>query len=148
MRQKQLDRQKVNHLFTCFLPDVLYEQSLAGISNTGIDYRDTYLRGELRRFRAQTFDYLNSKKAFSELFFTRLPKEQWKENWDDYSSSEKETYGSTYKQLENYPRLSFTDAPEFIAGQSLSFPNNIPVLLGVNLLLFFIGLGLFQTIKR
>jgi len=60
MRQKQLKQQNTGHAFTCFLPDVLFEQSLAAFSNTGIAYRDEYLRNELLRFRGQVFDYLES----------------------------------------------------------------------------------------
>jgi hypothetical protein len=143
MRQKQLRQQHAGYVFTCFLPDVLYEQSLAGFSNTGVDYRDAYLRTELRRFRAQMFDYLESKKAFTEKFFTQFPKERWRDDWDDYTSAEKEIYGNFQKQ-ENYPRLQMADAPVFTVVDKSGFPMSLPVLLGVNILLFFAGLALFQ----
>ncbi len=143
MRQKQLEQQKNNQTFTCFLPDVLYERSLASLANTGIDYRDEYLRGELRRFRGQVFDYLDGKKAFTEKFFTQFPRDQWRDNWDDYTAAEKEIYGD-YEKQENYPRLSVVDAPVFAFAERFSIPAGIPLLLGVNVLLFVIGLGLFQ----
>ncbi len=146
LRQKQLKQQRNNHVFTCFLPDVLYEQSLASISNTGVDYRDEYLRGELRRFRGQVFDHLSAKGAFTEKFFTQFPKEQWRDNWDDYSVSEKEIFGN-YEKQENYPRLSMEDAPVFTFTEKIDFPIELPVLFGVNILLFIVGLGLFQKIK-
>ena len=143
MRQKQLRQQNTSHVFTCFLPDVLYEQSLASLANTGVDYRDEYLRTELRRFRSQVFDYLDSKKAFTEKFFTQFPKEQWRDNWGDYTAAEKEIYG-TYQKQENYPRLQMNDAPVFTFAEKFNIPAGVPILLGVNLLLLFAGLALFQ----
>ena len=143
MRQKQLKQQKLNHAFTCFLPDVLYEQALSSLANTGIDYRDTYLRTELRRFRSQVFDYLESKKAFSEKFFTLFPKERWTDNWADYTAAEKEIYGD-YEKQRNYPRLSIADAPVFTFTEKFDFPVGIVVLLGLNMLLLITGLALFQ----
>jgi len=147
MRQKQLRQQKNNHAFTCFLPDVLYEQSLATLTNTGIAYRDSYLRMELRRFRSQVFDYLDSKKAFTEKFFTQFPKEQWSDNWDDYTDAEKEIYGN-YQKQENYPRLEMTDVPTFTFTKKINFPAGLPVLLVVNILLLIAGLALFQKTKK
>ena len=144
LRQKQLQQQKTNYAFTCFLPDILFEQSIATLSNTGSAYRDEYLRSGLRQFRGQVFEYLNSKKAFTEKFFTQLPKEQWQENWDDYTATEKDIYGNR----ENYPRLSFVDVPDFNIISKFQVGEGFPILLGANILLFFIGLGLFQTIKR
>ncbi len=143
IRQKQLGQQRNNQTFTCFLPDVLYEQSLASLANTGIDYRDEYLRSELRRFRGQAFDYLDEKKAFTEKFFTQFPKERWSDNWNDYTAAEKEIYGN-YQKQENYPRLSVVDAPVFAFAEKFNFPVGLPLLLGVNVLLFVVGLGLFQ----
>ncbi len=143
MRQKQLGQQKNNQTFTCFLPDVLYEQSLASLANTGISYRDEYLRGELRRFRSQMFDYLDGKKAFTEKFFTQFPKELWKDNWNDYTAAEKEVYGN-YQKQENYPSLSMVDVPAFTFVERFNFPVGLPLLLSVNVLLFMIGLGIFQ----
>jgi len=146
MRQKQLKQQNTSHAFTCFLPDVLFEQSLATLTNTGIDYRDEYMRMELRRFRSQVFNYLDSKKAFSEKFFTQFPKERWRDEWDDYTDAEKEMYGNHTKP-ENYPRLSIADAPVFTFAEKFDFPVSLPVLLGVNILLLIAGLALFQKIK-
>ncbi|MDR1154545.1 MAG: ABC transporter permease [Bacteroidales bacterium] len=143
MRQKQLGQQRSHQSLTCFLPDMLYEQSLASLAGTGIEYRDEYLRGELRRFRGQVFDYLEGKKAFGEKFFTLFPRDQWRDSWDDYTASEREIYGDFEKQ-ENYPRLSTTDAPVFAFAEKFDFPAGLPVLLGVNVLLFVAGLGWFQ----
>jgi len=142
-RQKQLRQQKTGDVITCFLPDVLYEQSLASITNTGIDFRDEYLRAELRLFRSQTLEYLDSKKAFTEKFFTQFPKERWKDNWDEYTDADKEIYGNFEKQ-ENYPRLSVADAPFFTFTEKFTFPAGLPLLLLVNLLLLIVGLTLFQ----
>ena len=143
MRQKQIKQQHTNRIFTCFLPEVLYEQSLAKFTNTGIDYRDTYLRAELQRFRSQVFDYLESKKAFSEKFFTQFPKERWRDNWDEYSQDDKEIYG-TYQKQENYPRLSVSDAPVFTFEEKFDFPASLPVLLIVNIILLIAGLAIMN----
>ena len=143
MRQKQLRQQKANHVFTSFLPDVLYENSLAALANTGIAYRDEYLRTELRRFRSQVFDYLNSKNAFTEKFFTQFPKERWRDNPNEYSVVEREIYGN----FENYPRLSMADAPVFTFAKKFNFPAGLPVLLGMNILLLIAGLAFFQKSK-
>jgi hypothetical protein len=132
LRQKQLRQQNTNHAFTCFLPDVLYEQSLAALANTGIAYRDEYLRTELRRFRSQVFDYLDSKKAFTEKFFTQFPKERWSDNYNDYTAAEKEIYGS-YEKQENYPRLQMSDAPAFTFAEKFTFPAGLSVLLSMNI---------------
>jgi hypothetical protein len=143
MRQKQLQQQNTGYAFTCFLPDVLYEQSLATLANTGVDYRDEYLRTELKRFRGRLFGYLEDKKAFTEKFFTQFLKERWRDDWDDYTDAEKEIYGSFAKQ-ENYPRLEISDAPAFTVTGKFGFPIGFPALLGVNILLFYFGLALFQ----
>ena len=147
MRQKQLKQQNTNHVFTCFLPEVLYEQSLAALTNTGVNYRDEYLRSELRRFRNQVFDYLDGKKAFTEKFFTQFPRERWSDNWNDYTAAENEIYGN-YQKQENYPRLQITDAPAFTIAERFSFPAGLPILLGVNILLLFAGLALFQKSQK
>jgi hypothetical protein len=146
MRQKQLKQQNTNQMFTCFLPDVLFEQSLATFTNTGISYRDEYLRSELRLFRSQVFGYLDEKKAFTEKFFTQFPKERWRDDWDDYTDSDKEVYG-TYEKQENYPRLQMADVPAFSFYEKSDFPVGFPVLLGVNILLIIVGLTLFQKTK-
>jgi hypothetical protein len=143
LRQKQIQQQKSNHAYTCFLPDVLYDQSLATLANTGIDFRDEYLRKELRLFRSQVFDYLESKKAFTERFFTQFPRERWRDNWDDYTAAEQEIYGD-YEKQGNYPRLSTTDAPAFTFTEKFDFPVGLPLLLGVNILLLITGLTLYQ----
>ena len=143
MRQKQIQQQKSNHAYTCFLPDVLYDQSLATLANTGIDFRDEYLRKELRLFRSQVFDYLESKKAFTERFFTQFPRERWRDDWDDYTAAEQEIYGD-YEKQGNYPRLSTTDAPAFTFTEKFDFPVGLPLLLGVNILLLITGLTLYQ----
>lgn len=140
IRQKQFKQQNTNRVFTCFLPDVLFEQSLEILTNTGIDYRDKYLRSELLRFRGQVFDYLEGKKAFTEKFFSQFPKERWRDNWDEYTAEEKEIYG----KQENYPRLQISDAPVFSFAKKFNFPANLPMLLGMNILLLIIGLALFQ----
>ena len=143
MRQKQLRQQNANHSFTCFLPDVLYEQSLATLANTGVSYRDEYLQAELRRFRSQVFDYLESKKAFTEKFFTQFPQEKWRDNWNDYTDAERDIYGN-FEQLENHPRLPMSDAPVFTFTEKFNFPAGFPILFCVNILLLITGLALFQ----
>ena len=143
MRHKQLRQQRTGDLYTCFLPDVLYDQTLAAFSATGIDYRDEYLRAELRRFRSQVFDYLDRKKAFTEKFFTQFPKERWRDDWDEYTAEEKDVYGNFQKQ-DNYPRLQMDDAPVFTFAKKFDFPVSFPVLLVVNILLLMAGVALFQ----
>jgi ABC-type transport system involved in multi-copper enzyme maturation permease subunit len=143
MRQKQIKQQNTNYIFTCFLPDVLYDESLALFTNTGVDYRDKFLRSELQLFRSQVFNYLESKNAFSERFFTQFPKERWRNDWDEYSDTDKEAFGN-YERQENYPRLSVTDAPVFTFAERFDFPVSLPVLLIVNILLLMAGLTLFQ----
>lgn len=144
LHQKQLKQQNVNHLFSCFLPDILYEQSVSSLSNTNIAYRDQYIQDELRIFRSIVFDYLSRKKAFSEKFYTQFPKEQWKDNWDNYTTNEKEIYSNK----DSYPRISYDDAPVFVLKQKNEFPIELLFIIGVNFLLFFVGLVSFQSKKQ
>jgi len=143
LHRKQLEQQNINDLITCFLPDILYEQSVSSLSNTNIAFRDTYIQAELRLFRSLVFDYLNNKKAFSEQFFTQFPKIQWKDNWDDYTTGEKEMYSNK----DSYPKISYEDAPEFMLKQKSEFPVGILFIIGMNLILFFVGLVFFQSNK-
>ena len=130
-------------MFTCFLPDNLYEQSVSSLSNTDITYRDKHIQEELELFRLLVFDYLNTKKAFSERFITQFPETQWKNNWDDYTANEKEMYSNK----DHYPRISYDDAPVFTLKQKTVFPVGILFIIGMNLVLFFVGLSFFQSNK-
>ena len=142
--QKQLKQQNVNNWFTCFLPDILYEQSVSSLSNTNIIYRDKYIQEELKLFRSFVFDYLNTKNAFLENFFTQFPENQWKDDWEDYSENEKEMYSNK----DSYPKISYEDAPVFILKQKNEFPVGILFIIGMNLMLFFVGLVSFQNVKQ
>jgi ABC-type transport system involved in multi-copper enzyme maturation permease subunit len=144
LHQKQLEQQDINHLFTCFLPDILYEQAVSSLSGTNISYRDKYIQDELKMYRNRVFDYLNSQRAFSEKFYTQLPEELWKDNWDDYPTNIKEIYSGK----DTYPKISYKDAPLFILKKKNEFPLELLFITGMNLLLFFVGLGIFQNVKQ
>jgi hypothetical protein len=146
-RDKQIRQEKSNYLFTCFLPDILYENAVSSLSNTGISYRELFIRSELRLFRSQVFDYLNSKKAFSEKFFTQFPKEEWSNNWNDYPENLKEIYADR-NNMNNYPHLSYSDAPSFYLKENFQISINILILLIFNFILFLTGLNGYQLIKN
>ena len=144
LHQKQLKQQNVNNWFTCFLPDILYEQSVSSLSNTNIIYRDKYIQEELKLFRSFVFDYLNTKKAFSENFFTQFPKNRWNEEWSAYTEDEK----TIYSNKDSYPKISYEDAPVFTLKQKNEFPVGILFIIGMNLMLFLVGLVSFQNVKQ
>lgn len=144
--QKQVLRKnyKTNYALTCFLPDVLLERSSSVFANTSWTYRDEQLSNELRLYRNTIIDYIRDKNGFSEFFFTQLSKRFWKDNYDEYTEPEKETY-STY---ENYPKISFYDVPNFVTTPP-AFPLSFDfyLLLILDLLLIIIGFARFQLLN-
>lgn len=146
-RSKQIKQKKSYFLFTSFLPDILYENAVSSLTNTGVNYRDQFIRSELRFFRTQIIDYLNSRKAFSEKFFTQFPKEEWMDNWDDYTEKQKELYGDS-NNMNNYPHLSYTDAPFFYLKENFQPSIDLLILLIFNTILFFTGLKIYQLTKN
>jgi ABC-type transport system involved in multi-copper enzyme maturation permease subunit len=146
-RNKQIKQEKSNYLFTCFLPDILYESAVSSLSNTGINYRDQFIRNELRFFRTQVFDYLNSKKAFTEKFFTQFPKDEWIDNWNDYTDNQKKMYGDG-NNMNNYPHLSYADAPSFHLSEKFQASIHLFILLIFNIVIFLTGLKVYQLKKN
>jgi ABC-type transport system involved in multi-copper enzyme maturation permease subunit len=145
-REKQMRQEKSGYLLTAFLPDILYEKAVSSLSNTGVDYRDRFIRNELRFFRTQVFDYLHSKKAFAEKFFTQFPKEEWMDDWEDYTESQRNLYGDR-NNMSNYPHLSYADAPSVYLREDFQVSIHILVLFIFNAIFFLTGLKTYQSIK-
>jgi hypothetical protein len=133
----------INHAFTCFLPDVLFERSSSIFANTLWIYRDKQLSNELRTYRNTMMDYIKNKNGFSEKFFTQIPKVSWKDNYEDYSELEKEIFS----KYEDYPKISMSDIPVFKAAMSFRLPFDFYLLIILDLILIIVGFVRFHLLK-
>jgi ABC-type transport system involved in multi-copper enzyme maturation permease subunit len=143
-KQELRESYKTNLAFTGFLPDVLFERASSAFANTLWTYRDEQLSNELRTYRSTVMDYIRKKNGFSEQFFTQLPRVSWKDNYDEYTESEK----ARFSGYDNYPKISLSDVPVFTVRMNVHLSLDFYLLIILDLILITVGFVKFQRFKH
>ena len=121
-------------------PDVVYKQISEKLAGTDRKYREEDFQDAASSYRELLIDYVRSKNGFGYLFFTQTREEDMKDNYNTYTQEDKKKYTK-------FANLETDDIPQFTLQHKKTFPNEILILVGVNLLLFTIGSIFFYRLK-
>jgi hypothetical protein len=124
------------------LPGSFLLQSTSKIAGTHYQRRDLDILSQAKQYRGQFLDYVESKRGFGLPFFTQMPEEEMRDNWEDYSDTVMEKYSP-----ENYTPLETGDMPVYRSPRKAFIPAESVIdllfLLLMNIVLFIAGGFLF-----
>ena len=139
-RDKLIQRQRIIDRVSFFIPNQLLKHTGTKLANTNRYARDIYIRQQAQKFRSEVLDYMRSKDGlYGYKFFTQMKPEDMKEDIRKYSQSMINQY-----TRQNYPSLDLKDIPQFSYKSLFQFPIEMSYLVIVNLVLFVLGIYLFN----
>ena len=127
------------------LPNTLLEKASAKASSNDYRTRIIKIHEDTRLFRSVVLDWLRDKGAFGLKFFTLMPEEEFRDNFQDYDEEAKQKY------CYNHPLLNVDDAPAFIITNRFNVPYEMGILVILNIILLLAGIRIFtysSLIKR
>jgi len=130
---------RLNHI----LPGSFLLQSTSKIAGTHYQRRDLDILSHAKQYRDQFLDYVQSKQGFGLHFFTQMPEEEMRLNWDDYAEGIREKYSP-----DQYAPLNTDDMPVFRIPRKQFIPSesliDLLFLILMNIILFIGGGLLFN----
>jgi ABC-type transport system involved in multi-copper enzyme maturation permease subunit len=114
------------------MPDIAYNSLSEKLSYTDRLLREEAFQLSANNYQDQITDYIKSKGGYGYLFFTRLPEENMK---DDYNAYTKEDKNIALKS----DKLDVNDFPQYNYPGKRTSPEEIVILILINLLLMVSG---------
>jgi ABC-type transport system involved in multi-copper enzyme maturation permease subunit len=138
VKQRYIWQRTIATRFVQLLPGTLLEESASKIAGTHFTQRDLAILQQAKQYRDTIIEYLKSKNGFGFEFFTRIPPEDMKDNYEDYIAEELKQYSP-----DNLPPLDFSDSPVFTLTQKSIVPVesllDLALLLVLNIIFFIFG---------
>lgn len=141
-KQQFIRQHKIANMFIRLLPGTLLREATTQIAGTHFSHRDLAYLLQAKEYRNQIVNYVKSKNGFGYKFFTRIPPNEMKNSYNDYTEEERQQY-TPY----NLAPLNLTDMPVY---QNINMPIvptasliDLVSLLVFNIVLFLISGFLF-----
>lgn len=130
-------QKKIAGYFKFLLPNALLERAANRASGTDYRTRVTGIHEDARLFRTIALDYLRDKGAIGLKFFTQMPREEFRDRFEDYDEETERMY------CDDHPLLNVEDAPVFTPARRFNVPFETGMLAALNLVLIIAGAWLF-----
>jgi len=132
-RNNLYEKNKRYNNFTFFLPNTSFSKASEKLAGTDLYSRYEYIIQSGTEYRELFLQYLKNRDAFGLKFFTQMPRELMRDDFDAYYSFIDESSDLIYK---NYKDISIDDFPELECQHASVFPKELFILLLLNVLLF------------
>lgn len=143
VKAQHLRQERIGSAFTRILPGHLLTEAASKMAGTHYQIRDLGFMAQVRQYRSQFLDYVQSKGAIGYPFFTQMDEAAMRDDWEDYTDAVCEKYSPA-----NYKKLNLDDMPVFQLQAPALVPReslvDLMLLITLNLVLFLAG-GLLFT---